>query len=108
AADFRHLSDVAAGFLDSGDVRNFGQPRQRGWFDGRARASGDVIKDDGLVHGLRDGAEVPVLSFLRGLVVVRGRSEYAAARGERGNLFSFVDCVLSRIRGPPSHNRTAP
>ena len=85
-ADFSHLTDVAAGFLDSGDVRDLGQPRQRAGLDVRAGAARDVIKNDGLVHGFRDGAEVPVLSFLRRLVVVRRSREDAIDPGQRGQL----------------------
>src|SRR5882672_2909887 len=37
--------NISAGFLHPGDVREFGQPRQRSWFEVGSGTSGDVIED---------------------------------------------------------------
>ena len=107
-ADFSHLTDVAAGFLDAGDVRDLGQAGQGAGLNVRAGAARDVIKNDRLVHGFRDGAEVAVLSFLRRLVVVRRCGENAIDPRPGPQLPGLGDRILGRIRSGTGHNRYSP
>ena len=108
-ADFRHLADVAAGFLHAGNVRDLSQPRQRGRFDVRAGASGNVVEDDRLVHGFRDGAEVAVLAFLRRLVVVgrSGQDGVDARAGPRASL-AFLTASWVEFEVAPATMGTRP
>ena len=108
-ADFGHLRDVAAGFFHAGDVRDFGQPRQRAGFDVRAGAARDVVKNERLVHGFGDGAEVPVLAFLRGLVVVGRRGEDAhSLPGARPTSLAFSTASWVEFEVAPATMGTRP
>ena len=64
------LREVAAGLLDADDVGDFGEAKDGVGLEVGTGAAGDVVEQDRQVGGLGDGAEVLLLAFLAGAVVV--------------------------------------
>ena len=99
--------DVACGFLDADDAWHLSKPKHgvmRHIGDGAARY---VVEHNGqIADGFGDGPEVPVLAFLRRLVVVGNDLQLrigANASGELGELDGF----FGRIGAAASHDRHA-
>src|SRR5450755_3712747 len=94
---FGDLRHVAAGFFDSRDIWNFAQASERCGFEIGAGAAGNVVENEGLVDGLGDGAEMPVLALLRGLVVIRRGGEDGVHTGARRDFFGFGYSLLRGV-----------
>src|SRR5436309_842665 len=95
--DFGDLRDVAAGLFHSDDIGHVGQPRQRTRLDVGAGTSGNVVKNDWLLDRLGNGAEMAILAFLCGFVVIgRGGENCVYPRTRRG-LLRFHHRFVSRV-----------
>ena len=76
--DGLHLVQLPRSLLDGHDVGALVRQAQRGLgLHVNHAAARDVVQDDGQLHRVRDGAEVLVDTFLRGLVVVRHHAHEA-------------------------------
>src|SRR5581483_3545043 len=96
--DFGNLRHVAASFLYADDVWNFSQPGQGARFDVGPGAAGDVVKDDRLLaDSFRDCSEMPILSFLGWLIVVRRGGEDGVYARPRRHFLGLFYCIVSGI-----------
>ena len=73
----RNLGDIAAGFLDGGNVGVLGQHRSGSRLDIAAGAAGHIVEDQGLGRSIRNGGKALNQAALGGLVVVRGNHQQA-------------------------------
>ena len=96
-AHLRNLPHVAAGFLDTHNVRDFPQPRQRARFDVGPRPPGNVIENHRLLHSLGDCTKMLVLPFLCRLVVVRRSRENGVHSRSRGRFSCFLHRIMRGI-----------
>src|SRR5580704_7388031 len=103
--DLRH---IAAGFLYADNVRNLREARQCCGLKVRSGACGYVVENQRLLaDGLGDRLEVPVLTFLRGLVVVRRSGENGVNTGARRDFFRFFNRLVRGVGSCTSNDRHA-
>src|SRR6202044_3332770 len=89
----------AARFLDGDDVGNLGKA-ENGFGEKVCRgAARDVVQEEGQGHGFGDGAEVLVLAFLVGPVVVGVGGEDAGEVGDFGDALGIVHRLRCRVVG---------
>ena len=69
-----------------------------------AGSAGNVVENDWLVDGFGDGAEMAILAFLRGLVVVGRSGEDRVHARPRSDFFRFGHCFLRGVRGRAGHD----
>ena len=87
--DLGNLRHVAAGLFYSRNIGYLGKPRYCAGLKVGRRPSGHVVENDWLVDSLGYGFEVLILTFLRGLVVIRRRSQDRIHPGPSGNFLRF-------------------
>src|ERR1700756_2174813 len=101
--DRGHLRDASGCFLDAYDHLYLCKTPNGSGFNIDACASGDVVKQNGFGHGLRNGAEVLVKTFLSWLVVVRSNGE-DSVHTHRCILASEANDLGGVISAGPSDN----
>jgi hypothetical protein len=105
-AKLRDPTDFSGRLFDSDDLRMICKldHRRRPQVDGRA--AGDVVKDDRLLHGIRNGAVVAHEASLGGLVVV-GRDHEEAGYRQTAGRDRELERLLGRIGACARNNRNA-